>query len=128
MTEDDVLTALGNLIAVTTGWNDQATEQYAHELIGLDDGEVLLEACRAIGRTWNESRRPPLADIRTMYRRLAERKQQQEAMTRRALQGGYMPPAQGVKVARDAYVAECRKQNREPNLTYFDQIMRKVTQ
>jgi len=120
--------ALGNLAAVTTGWNDQAIEQYARDLVGLDDGEVLLEACRTIGRTWNESRRPPLADIRTMYRRLAERKQQQEALNRRALQGGYLPPAQGVKVARDAYVAECRKQNREPNLTYFDQIMAKVTQ
>ena len=128
MTEDDVLTALGNLIAVTTGWNDLATEQYAHELIGLDDGEVLLEACRTIGRTWNESRRPPLADIRTMYRRLAERKEQQEALNRRALQGGYLSPAQGVEIARRSYIAECQRQGREPNLTYFDQIMAKVTQ
>jgi len=114
--------ALGNLVAVTTGWNDASVEGYANELTQLDNAEALRRACHKLSVTWEEARRPSLAAIRNLYHSEAMRLEAPTLPSRdRAI-----PPRQGVEVARDAYVKECRRIGKRADMDLFDRIVEPI--
>lgn len=119
MNIQDTMTALGDLVAVTTGWNDASVQGYADELVKLDNGEALKRACRKISVTWEEARRPPLSAIINLYHSEAMRLEQP------ALPGCErpIPPRQGVEVARQGYVAQCKLLGKRPDMDRFDAIV-----
>lgn len=123
MNAHDAMTALGDLVAVTTGWNDASVQGYADELVKLDNGEALKRACRTLAATWEEARRPPLATITNLYHREALRMQPAALPGRSRV----IPPRQGVEVARDAYVGERRRLGLPVNMDRFDAMIDAIT-
>lgn len=121
MTEAEAFRAIGKLAGITTGWNDDSINGYVDELIKLDDPDVLMRACTMIGRTWHEPRRPPVANIIAAYRNELLKEEKPRPLSDRVIS-----PAQGVEIARKAYVAECRKQFKEPNMKFFEQVMGRI--
>lgn len=118
MTEAETLHALGRLVGLTTGWNDEAIEAYAAELGRLDDARALLSACDLIGRSWTEARRPPLAHVIATYRAQAQSAPRQ-ALSR----GRHIEPAEGVEIARRHFALESERLGRTPNMARFDAII-----
>lgn len=55
------------LTSMTTGWNDDATEQMVYEFERLPDEAALTNAIQKVARTWEASSRPPLAVIMDAY-------------------------------------------------------------
>lgn len=122
MTEAETIHALGRLVGLTTGWNDEAVEAYAAELSRLDDPAALRAACDLIGRSWTEARRPPLALIVSTYHG------QRQATPTRALQRGEpVPPERGITIAREHYRLEVERQGRTPDLRRFDRLIRSLS-
>jgi hypothetical protein len=111
--------ALGALAGVTTGWNDSSVEGYLIELVKLENPEALMAACHRLSVTWEEARRPPLAAITNLYHREAMRLEAPALPSRQRT----IPPRQGVEVARDAYVKECRRIGQRVDMDHFDAVM-----
>ena len=122
MDVEQAMTALGDLVAVTTGWNDASVQGYADELVKLENGEALKRACRKLSVTWEEARRPPLSAIINLYHSEALRLEQPALPGRERP----IPPRQGVEVARQAYVAECKRLGRRPDMDRFDAIVEPI--
>lgn len=123
MTETEVLEALGSLVGITTGWTDEAVTLYTKSLMDLNNADALRSACNSLAHSWTEARRPPLGLIQQMYRR------QIGPAEPAALPapGTVLPPLAGVPVARQAYVQECKRLGRKPNLDHFDAVMAGIT-
>lgn len=114
--------ALGNLVAVTTGWNDASVEGYATELAQLDNPEALRRACHKLSLTWEEARRPSLAAIRNLYHSEALRLEAPAIPSPNRT----IPPRQGVEVAREAYVKECKRIGKRADMELFDRIVEPI--
>lgn len=122
MTDAEAIHALGRLVGLTTGWNDEAVEAYVGELRTLDDPAALRAACDLIGRSWTEARRPPLALIVSTYHG------QRRSQPTRALQRGEpVPPEHGMAIAREHYRLEVERLGRKPDMKRFDRLMRSVS-
>ena len=59
--------AVAYLSAMTSGWNDDATEQMVYEFERLDDEDALAAACQKVARTWTWGGRPALGVIMDAY-------------------------------------------------------------
>lgn len=117
---------MGYLAGLTSGWSDDSIALYAAEIEQLDDYEVGLGAAQQLMRSWKESWRPPLATFLEAYR--AEHRRVLNSVGQPQLGGrqNVMPVLEGLKVAWDAYNAECVRQGREPNKPIFNSWARKV--
>lgn len=129
MTLEEAMTATGYLVAMTTGWTDEAVELYAKELMQLHDPEVAYAAVRSIITTDSETFRPSVGRIRAEYDVIARRRAQDEAARRPALPSSkqLIPPSEGYRIAWDAYKAECIDQGRKPNVELFATWMARAT-
>ena len=126
MTEAQALEAIGILAGTTTGWTDESVENYCRDLMTLDDGEILAMVTTRLAQTWTEARRPPLAEIRNLYHREAERVRQRRRVMALPSYANVMTPEEGIEVARRAYESECRHLGRAPRMERFDAIMRAI--
>jgi hypothetical protein len=59
--------AVAYLTSMTSGWNDDATEQLVYEFERLDDEAALVEAVGKVARSWTYSGRVPLGVIMDAY-------------------------------------------------------------
>jgi hypothetical protein len=64
---DAAAAAVAYLTAMTTGWNDDATEQMVYEFERLDNETALGEAVAKVARTWTFGGRPSLGVIMDAY-------------------------------------------------------------
>jgi len=110
------------LAGVTTGWTDASIEGYVAELAKLSHPEALRSACHKISLTWSEARRPPLSQIINLYHGEMLRMERPALPSRDRT----IPPRQGVEVARDAYVKECKRVGQRVNMDLFDRIMEPI--
>ena len=117
------MAALGRLAAVTTGWNDTSIEGYATTLAELDNPRALQKACERLATTWTEARRPPLAVIMNGYHAEALRLERPGLPNRERP----IPPRQGVEVAREAYVGECKRLGKRADMDWFDEMVAPIT-
>lgn len=112
--------AIAPLVAVTPGWDDDATAAYVSELTKLGDARILADVAADLARTWAWMRRPPLADIINAYRTESARRTM--ALSPPNDDDDGCPITTGYRIARQTYEAECRHQRREPNYREFDRI------
>jgi len=116
---DEAEEAIGVLAGVTTGWTDEAIGNYARELEHLPDFDALMVACRKIGSSWSEARRPPVAHILGVYRTEVDRKAPRPSFTSQRV----VQPTEGVEIAWRAYSAEVMSQGRSPDRGKFERMM-----
>ena len=129
MSPDDSIRTVGYLVAMTTGWTDETVELYHAELQELRDPEVALAAVRSICSTELETFRPSVGRIVAEYDRIQKRRAEDAAARRPQLAARQLcKPAEGFRIAWNAYVDECSTQGREPNRELFESWMRKATQ
>jgi hypothetical protein len=64
---DHAATCVAYLTSMTSGWNDDATEQLVYEFARLDDPDALADAVNKIARTWTSYGRVPLGVIIDAY-------------------------------------------------------------
>jgi hypothetical protein len=68
MTEAEAWRIIGVLVNETTGWNDDATEMYAAEIVLWSDADAAMAAIRNVCRMWMDRSRPPFAVVDEAYR------------------------------------------------------------
>lgn len=81
MNVEHAATCVAFLTSMTSGWNDDATEQLVYEFARLDDPDALADAVHKIARTWTSNGRVPLGVIMDAYQhelRLADEALQQQ--------------------------------------------------
>jgi len=117
---------LGILTGTTTGWTDESVLNYCADLSTLEDVDILRTVVIRLSQTWTEARRPPLAEIRNLYAREAERIVQRRRVQALPSYANTVPPEEGVEIARRAYEKECRLMGREVRMDRFDAIMRTI--
>lgn len=124
--EDQAAQALGLLVGGTQGWNDEAVAVYLSQLVQLDDVDALHRACHHVLRTHNDPGRPSIARILDRYRYEYGQRPAPPSRQIGSRHLAVMPVEEGLRVAWDAYVAECVRQGREPNNAMFNGWARKV--
>lgn len=112
--------AIGGLIGLTTGWNDEAIEGYIVELCHLDDPRVLKDACRRISRSWVEARRPSLALIVQTYHQQLQSDSYKTIDASALGSGQQVGFDRGIEIAWDAYQGECDRLGKQPNRRLFE--------
>ena len=125
MTSDEAAMMVGVLVAGTTGWNDDTVMVYIDEMKQHRDTDAMANAVRHIVRTWSEARRPPISVILDAYR--SELAKRQLARTAIGSTGRRISPAEGARLARDAYQRECERLGRKPDVTKFDKFIERFT-
>jgi hypothetical protein len=129
MSPEDSIRTVGYLVAMTTGWNDETVEIYHAELQSLRDPDVALAAVRSICSTELETFRPSIGKILAEYERIQRRRAEDEAARRPKLAARQLvPPAEGYRIAWNAYLGECEAQGRKPNRQLFESWARLATQ
>lgn len=59
--------AVAYLSAMTTGWNDDATNALAREFEHLENEDALMTAVTKVAQTWDKTSRPPLGILMDAY-------------------------------------------------------------
>lgn len=67
MNVDSAAACVAYLTSMTSGWNDDATEQLVYEFERLEDADALSAATAKIARTWTSQGRVPLGVIIDAY-------------------------------------------------------------
>lgn len=67
MDVESAATCVAYLTSMTSGWNDDATEQLVYEFERLDDADALADAIAKVARTWTSQGRVPLGVIVDAY-------------------------------------------------------------
>lgn len=67
MDVEHAATCVAYLTSMTSGWNDDATEQLVYEFERLDNPDALADAIGKIARTWTSTGRVPLGVIMDAY-------------------------------------------------------------
>jgi hypothetical protein len=68
MTEEEAWRIIGVLSNETTGWNDDAADMYANEIMLWSDAGAAMAAVRNVCHVWMDRSRPPFAVIDEAYR------------------------------------------------------------
>lgn len=113
---------VGLLVGATTGWNDDSVMLYIRHMDSLAEERAAITAVTRLVNTWTGTSRPTWGAIRAEY----DREVQREMMLRAGLPAsthGVVPVPEGRIIAGDAYVAECKRQGREPNLELFARMI-----
>lgn len=126
MRSTESLRIVGYLAGLTSGWTDDSIALYAAEIEQLDDYDIGLAAAQQLMRSWKETWRPPLATFLEAYRAEHRRVANSTGVPQLGRRQDIMPVEEGLKVAWDAYNAECVRQGREPNKPMFTGWARKV--
>jgi len=129
--EERAAEALGILVGGTQGWNNEAVAIYLTQLVQLDDVDALRATCLHLVQTHNDPGRPSLARILDRYRYEATQNQRRNPRPQIPQHAGgrqlnVIPVKDGLRVAWDAYVAECGRQGREPNRVMFAGWARRI--
>jgi len=124
MQPTEALRIVGYLAGLSNGWTDDSIAIYAKEIETLQSYEVALAAAQVVMRSWKETWKPPIATIIQAYN---QEKQRKPVVPRfEVTQGSVVPPAQGIEIARAAYIEECARQGRQPNHQIFDTWARRI--
>ena len=67
MNVEHAASCVAYLTSMTSGWNDDATEQLVYEFERLNDADALQTAVAKIARTWTSQGRVPLGIIMDAY-------------------------------------------------------------
>lgn len=100
---------------------DETAMLWANAFARTDYGMIR----RALGRWIEDQSFPPtIADLN--HQMSAERRQQERELaytSRRDPSGHTIPFADGQQIARRAYIEDCERRGRVPNLSYFDRAI-----
>lgn len=119
MRREEAIAGISYLVAATPGWTDDSLELYVKEAETYQDADAFMIACKNLAKHWSHPRRPFMYDINVAYQ--AELRNQE--MDRALPMGdtGSIPDFKdGMRIAWDAYRAECKRQGREPNRAIFE--------
>ena len=67
MNTQQAATAVAYLTSLTSGWNDDSTEQLVYEFERLEDPEALRDAVGKVARSWTGFGRVPLGILMDAY-------------------------------------------------------------
>lgn len=118
MTESDAAQLVGLLVAGTNGWDDHQAALWVAELQRLADPQAARDVILLQIRTRTRPGHPTLGEFLRDYSHEIDRR---EAM-RPALpqpRGSVISSEQGLRLAWEAYAAECRAEGREPDQRLF---------
>jgi hypothetical protein len=116
--QDQIDTGLALIYGSLGGnsWTDETVLAYRQQFSTIGDGGCFIRACQAVVKSWTQIAKPPPAVIYEAYKaEIMRRELHQEP--RAIEEPGREIPAwrDGLAIARQAYEAECARQDREPN-------------
>ena len=119
---------LSELVGATTGWGDldEATlAVYLRELQSYDDMEAARQAIDNVIKSWTRPSRPPVGVLNQEYRQAMARLMMDRNVYE--LPTGRIPTvAEGRKIAARAYVQECKRLGKKPNMKMFNRIIGQI--
>lgn len=128
MTEDQAYDVMQPM-AVAFSFNEDTFEQWLGYLKELGDYPAAVKTADLLCREATDRWVPGWGVFKQGYDRWVRRLEEEREESRLALQSGeyskmrFPTYEQGAQIAWEAYCAECKFQNREPNKSFFDAWM-----
>jgi hypothetical protein len=130
MTEDEANNVLGPLVVAFNFTEDQNT-LWKNMLEGLDNCDCATAAAADLIRSATDTYVPGWGKFQGVYDRHVNRFRLVQDEEQRMLESGaakrFPTVDEGIAIAREAYIDECRKLMKEPNLGYFDDMVSPIS-
>ena len=126
MTEQEAEQVMRTLVVAFSYSEDQFI-LWRDMLTGLDSQLTAERTARELVRSAETTYCPAWGAFQTIYDRMVARNQTMIDESQRALEDpgskSFPTVAEGIEIARKAYVAECERQGREPNHALFAEMI-----
>ena len=121
MNREDAIAGLAYLTACTPGWTEDSVLVYVQQCMRFPDPVAFQAAMKRLGLRWSKTSRPLPYDITLAYQEEIRQRELDERyeLTEGTSAAEYPTFEAGIAIAWEHYQAECRRQGREPNRSYF---------